>query len=214
MLSLAIWMHGLTYHHGNLRKTLLERAAHVIAEQGIESLSLRALARDIGVSHSAPQRHFDDKAQLLSALATEGNRRLAEYVFAAADVAGDNAIERYAAMGKAHVRFSLEFPAYYKTIFHPDVLARADEELVAAEASRSAIVYDAAREAQIAGWLPDESLDSVVMFSVAAVRGLADLLVDPLHRLRDSAMDSEALIEVMIRLVIDPKNPQKSFPGK
>lgn len=203
----------MSYHHGNLRTALLERAAHVIAEQGIESLSLRALARSLGVSHSAPQRHFIDKARLLGALATEGNRLLIEYVFAAADAAGDDPIERYAAMGKAHIRFSLEFPAFYRTIFHPDVLAQADDELIAAEARRSTVIYDAARRAQAAGWLPEESVDAVVMFSVAAVRGVADLLVDPLHRLRDAAMDSETLIDQMIRLVIDTQNPQKSFPG-
>lgn len=186
----------------------------MIAEQGVENLSLRALARDLGVSHSAPQRHFADKNQLLSALATEGNRLLTEYVFAAAVAVGDDPLERYAAMGKAHVRFSIEFPAFYRVVFHPEVLAHADDELIAAEAQRSAIVYEAARQAQKAGWFPDETVDAVVMFSVAGVRGLSELLVDPLHRLRDPTMDYEALIELMIRLIIDPKNPQKSFPGK
>ena len=88
----------MTYHHGNLRKELLDRAAHVIAEQGIEALSLRALSRDLGVSHAAPSRHFADKAELLRALAIEGNERFIDYVLAAAEAAGENPLERYAAM--------------------------------------------------------------------------------------------------------------------
>ena len=204
----------MTYHHGNLRKALLDRAAHVIAEQGIESLSLRALARDLGVSHAAPSRHFADKAQLLQSLATEGDRQFIDYIFAAAEAAGANPLERYAAMGKAYIRFSLEFPAYYKTIAHPDVMAHADKELRATGAERRAIVHEAARAAQAAGWLTDEATDDLVMFSIATVHGVATLLTDPLHGPKHAGRDTEALIENMVRLIIDPNNPQKSMPGK
>ena len=204
----------MTYHHGNLRKALLDRAAHVIAEQGIESLSLRALARDLGVSHAAPSRHFADKSQLLQALASEGDRQFIDYIFASAEAAGDNPLERYAAMGKAYIRFSLEFPAYYKTISHPDVIAHADEELRETSERRKEIIHNAARAAQAAGWLPDESTDDVVMFSIATVHGVAGMLTDPLHGPKHTSRDSNILIENMVRLIIDPAHPQKSFPGK
>lgn len=204
----------MTYHHGNLRKALLDRAAHVIAEQGIESLSLRALARDLGVSHAAPSRHFADKAQLLRSLATEGDRQFINYIFAAAEAAGDNPLKRYAAMGKAYIRFSLEFPAYYKTISHPDVMAHADEELLATSERRKEIIHDAARAAQTAGWLSDETTEDVVMFSIATVHGVAGVLTDPLHGLKHAGRDNDELIENMVRLIIDPAHPQKSFPGK
>ena len=64
----------MAYHHGNLRQALLERAAQVIAESGVEALSLRALARDLGVSHAAPSRHFPDRRALLGELAKDGFR--------------------------------------------------------------------------------------------------------------------------------------------
>lgn len=204
----------MTYHHGNLRKALLDRAAHVIAEQGIESLSLRALARDLGVSHAAPSRHFADKAQLLQALASEGDKQFIDYIFAAAEAAGDNPLERYAAMGKAYIRFSLEFPAYYKTISHPDVMAHADAALRATGEQRRAIIHDAARAAQAAGWLPDEATDDVVIFSIATVHGVAGMLTDSLHGPKHASRDTDKLIENMVRLIIDPAHPQKSFPGK
>src|SRR4051812_38144431 len=129
----------MNYHHGNLRRELLDRAACVIAEHGIENLSLRALAQDLGVSHGAPARHFKDKMDLLRALATEGHNKLADYVFAAAEAAGPGPLERYGALGCAFVRFSLEYPAYYQATRHPEVAAQADQELIAAHGRRMAM---------------------------------------------------------------------------
>ena len=60
------------YHHGNLAEAILLRAAEIIDERGIEALSLRSVARDLNVSHSAPNRHFKSKTDLLSALALDG----------------------------------------------------------------------------------------------------------------------------------------------
>ena len=204
----------MTYHHGNLRKALLDRAAHVIAEQGIESLSLRALARDLGVSHAAPSRHFADKAELLRSLATAGDKQFIDYIFAAAEAAGDNPLERYAAMGKAYIRFSLQFPAYFRTLAHPEVMAHADDELHATSAQRREIIHDAARRAQAAGWLPDETTEDVVMFSIATVHGVAAMLADPMHGRTYKDSDPDELIENMVRLIIDPAHPQKSLPAR
>ena len=64
------------YHHGNLRSELLEQAERVLADRGAGALSLRELAREIGVSHAAPRRHFADKQALLDALAEDGFDRL------------------------------------------------------------------------------------------------------------------------------------------
>src|SRR5919199_958702 len=80
MLSMTTWRGSLPrvsleaprrYHHGNLRAALLERAESTLAERGAAALSLRQLARDAGVSHAAPQRHFKTKAALLDALAVD-----------------------------------------------------------------------------------------------------------------------------------------------
>jgi AcrR family transcriptional regulator len=198
----------MNYHHGNLRRELLDRAAQIIAKNGIENLSLRALAQDLGVSHAAPGRHFKDKMDLLRALATEGHNKLADYVYAAADVAGPNPLERYAALGRAFVRFSLEYPAYYQAARHPEVAAQADRELKEAYRRRMEVTADAARQAQAAGWLQGESVEDVVTFSLAAVRGVAALLSDPLYLQLVGNTDREALIERMVRLIIDPANPQ------
>ena len=65
-----------SYHHGNLRTALLEKAKEHLIEKGPDKISLRALAREIGVSQTAPYRHFPDKTMLLAALAAEGFKQL------------------------------------------------------------------------------------------------------------------------------------------
>ncbi|MBI1261802.1 MAG: TetR family transcriptional regulator [Rhizobiales bacterium] len=197
------------YHHGNLRSDLLARAAEVIAAEGIEALSLRGLARDLGVSHAAPSRHFDDKAALLRALGTDGSEKLANYVLSAADEAGDNPLKRYAAMGKAYIRFSLVFPAYYKAMTHPEVCAQSDAAFSASAERRRQIISDAARAAQAAGWLADEALEDVLMFSIGTVRGVSAMLADPMHHSQTASIETDLLIENIVRLIIDPDNPQR-----
>ena len=76
------------YHHGNLRAELLDTAIEQLREQGTEDLSLRALARAIGVSQTAPYRHFGDKGELLAAMATRGDRELLSTLESAGQSAG------------------------------------------------------------------------------------------------------------------------------
>ena len=64
------------YHHGNLRTALLAAAQQTVRERGVAALSLRELAREVGVSHGAPRRHFPDRQALLDALAEDGFERL------------------------------------------------------------------------------------------------------------------------------------------
>src|SRR3954451_16003211 len=77
------------YHHGNLRTALLEAAERTLREGGAEKLSLRELAREVGVSHGAPRRHFPDRQALLDALSQAGFERLGAELRGAAAKSGD-----------------------------------------------------------------------------------------------------------------------------
>src|SRR6201990_2556887 len=91
------------YHHGNLRATLLEAAEKTLAEGGVAALSLRELARQVGVSHAAPRRHFAHKQALLDALAEDGFERLGGELRAAMEAAGGGFGARLAALAPAYV---------------------------------------------------------------------------------------------------------------
>jgi AcrR family transcriptional regulator len=96
------------FHHGNLRAELLDRAEVVLRERGVETLSLRELARDAGVSHAAPRAHFIDKAALLDALAERGFERLAEAASDAANTIPDDesAVDSLRRVGAKYLEFA------------------------------------------------------------------------------------------------------------
>jgi AcrR family transcriptional regulator len=96
------------YHHGNLRATLLTAAEQTLRERGIEQVTLRDLARQAGVSHGAPSRHFRDRQALLDALADEGYERLADEIVTAIDGADDDFEARLRAVGMTYVRFAVD----------------------------------------------------------------------------------------------------------
>ncbi|NVN11818.1 helix-turn-helix domain-containing protein, partial [Nguyenibacter vanlangensis] len=77
-----------TYHHGDLRAALIEAGLRLLADRAVDALSLREIARAVGVSATAVYRHFPDKDALLRTLAGEGLNRLARAQRAASDAAG------------------------------------------------------------------------------------------------------------------------------
>lgn len=116
------------YHHGDLRRAILDAAIEVISAEGTGSLSLRELARRAGVSHAAPAHHFKDKAGLLTAIAIEGNELLAESL---ADALATDPVD-LPELGARYVRFAIERPAHFEVMFRPELYHRDDPEFVAA----------------------------------------------------------------------------------
>ena len=206
----------MAYHHGNLREALLERAAEVIASEGLEGLSLRGLARDLGVSHGAPRRHFEDRSALLAALAREGYRRSVDAMHAGADAAGDDPVARYRALGRAYVEFARRDPAFFAAISHPEVRALADDALRAAESTWFAALREAAVAAQQAGWHPEADLEALVAFSVAAAQGTAELFTPGGRFHGMSPQRDSALADAVLDLVVGRTGPPVSdidLPG-
>ncbi|MEM1191346.1 MAG: TetR/AcrR family transcriptional regulator [Pseudomonadota bacterium] len=107
------------YHHGNLRAKLLEEAIDQLRDTPPEQLSLRAIARALGVSQTAPYRHFDDKEALLAAIATQGYERLLERLRAARDSSGDRAAVQLHAVARAYVDFAATEAQLFKLMFGP-----------------------------------------------------------------------------------------------
>ncbi|MEV0154791.1 TetR/AcrR family transcriptional regulator [Micromonospora sp. NPDC050686] len=150
-----------SYHHGDLRRALLDAAAEAMAESGVAELSLRDLARRAGVSHAAPAHHFGDKAGLLTALATEGYQLLGE----ALREGDDGLLEA----GVAYVRFAVRHPAHFEVMFRPDLHRADDQDLAAARARTRELLRGGV--AQHTGRDPD--VDSLAAWSI--VHGFATL---------------------------------------
>lgn len=108
------------YHHGDLRSALISEGLRLLAERDADSLSLREVARNVGVTATSVYRHFPDKVALMTALAREGLARLAAAQHAAADSAESQ--DAFAATGRAYVRFALANPALFRLIFSSALL--------------------------------------------------------------------------------------------
>jgi AcrR family transcriptional regulator len=102
------------YHHGDLRTALIEEGLRLLEVEAADALSLREVARNVGVSAPAVYRHFPDKAAFLRALAMEGLQRLGR---AQGDVSRAGGAGGFAASGQAYVRFALANPGLFRLIF-------------------------------------------------------------------------------------------------
>src|ERR1700760_4568679 len=99
------------YHHGNLREALLQAAERALETTGAQDLSLRELAREVGVSHAAPRRHFPDKQALLDALALNGFEQLGAVLTDAINDAGEDFEARMLAIARAYTGYATAHPA-------------------------------------------------------------------------------------------------------
>ncbi len=192
----------MAYHHGNLREALLERAADVIAEHGIEALSLRGLARDLGVSHAAPRAHFSDRKALLSALAVEGFRLCVDAMKEGADAAGPDPVARYRALGRSYVAFARANPSCFRAITHPEVQAHGDRVLAGARAAYYETLRKGVEAAQAAGWHPEVDTETLLAFSCAATMGAAQLVNDGSFDSIFEVEDAESFMDRLFDLVV------------
>jgi AcrR family transcriptional regulator len=163
------------YHHGNLRTALLGEAERTVRERGVQELSLRELARAVGVSHGAPRRHFPDRQALLDALAEAGFERLGNELRAAAEGAGEDFQARLKATATAYVRFATEDSALLALMFaskHGDP----SEALQEAASSAFSALLELIEQGQHEGALEPGEPERVGLVLFATIQGIAALL--------------------------------------
>jgi len=112
---------GAPYHHGALRDALLAAAERVLEREGLAGLTLRAVAREAGVSHAAPTHHFGDLTGLVSELAAIGFRQF-NAAMVAAESAGDTIAEKAVARARAYVAYAQAHPGIYRLMFRAERL--------------------------------------------------------------------------------------------
>jgi AcrR family transcriptional regulator len=190
------------YHHGDLRTAVLAAAEKIIEREGVDALTLRAVGRTVGVSHTAPKNHFGDLEGLLSELAAVGYYRFGETLAAAMNAAGSDPRARMKAMGRAYVGFARERPGLFLLMFRSERLDMTRPALrEAVEAARQALRTAAASSALVKPSTPLQAVARATA-SWALVHGFAMLLIDgrlknTIASLPDGA-DAEMLLEAVL----------------
>ncbi|BAM88686.1 TetR family transcriptional regulator [Bradyrhizobium oligotrophicum S58] len=201
------------YHHGALRAALLEAAERVLERDGLAGLTLRAVAREAGVSHAAPTHHFKDLTGLVSELAAIGFTRFNVAMKAAGEQPG-TLIERAMARAHAYVAYAQANPGMYGLMFRTERLDYSRPSLHdAAEASFAGLAGSVApgSAGQPAGE-PQLSLDQAAAIARAwsLVHGYTMLLLDgrlaDILRRSPPGTDAESLLEAMLRATV-PRLP-------
>lgn len=163
------------YHHGNLRTALLDQAERTVRERGVQDLSLRELARELGVSHGAPRRHFPDRRALLDALAQAGFERLGTELQSAVEDAGESFQARLAATATAYIRFATRDPALLELMFAGKHREQSGTLHDAADRAFS-IMFELIQQGQADGALAPGQPERVGLVLFATIQGIAALV--------------------------------------
>ena len=175
------------YHHGDLRAALIGEGLRLLSERDADSLSLREVARAVGVSAPSVYRHFPDKEALMTALAEEGLKRLAAAQHEAADAAGGGEAG-FAATGRAYVRFALANPALFRLIFTSPVIARYRLNNPAPNEAMDFLLANAA--ASVGADQESAEARGAAIQAWALVHGIAMLMLDGQLPVSDRIIDS------------------------
>ena len=187
------------YHHGDLKRALLDAAVTLLRTEGVEALTLRAVARAAGVSPTAPYRHFADRRALIGAVAEEGFRQLGEALGSA--MASAEGRPGFRQVAVAYVRFAHEHPAEYRVMFGAEV-AKTDELPGLQQTSRGVLAGVAAglRGLQAAGLVGSGDPDMMALAAWASLHGLVMLSLD--GQTEGVAPSLDALVDEMTRMIM------------
>lgn len=174
------------YHHGDLPSALLEAVGRLIERHGVGAVSLRAAARDVGVSHAAPAHHFRDKRGMLTAFAARGYEAFsAQMARTWRDSAAAAPPERLRRLTRAYVAFASEHRAYYEVMFRPEMIDRL--ALAVRPATDDAFgVLCAAVAANLPAGTDREQVLELALVAWCNVHGMVQLWFDgPLQHMRE-----------------------------
>jgi AcrR family transcriptional regulator len=190
---------NMAYHHGDLRRALLDEAVRTIQTDGIQALTLRAVGERLKVSRTALYRHFADKSALLSAVAAEGFAMLRTQLVEAWETDG-RGVRGFDEMGRAYVRFAVANPAHYRVMFGGFVAERQPEPGLAREATDAfQVLVDAIVAQQQAGLVHPDDPQRLADYIWSIVHGIAMLAID--GHFQHQGTDVEELVSFAVERI-------------
>ena len=167
------------YHHGDLKNALIEAGLEILSKEGVGGLTLRKVARQAGVSHSAPYAHFADKQALIAAIATEGYRLLYEKMLEIQQKFSDDPSRQLVEVAWAYVYLAQNDPAQFKVTFSSAVAREKDyPALVEMTGNCFNQVVRIVKACQQAGILAPSEPDTMAVSIWSVVHGFASLLIE------------------------------------
>jgi AcrR family transcriptional regulator len=187
------------YHHGDLRRALLDEAIRTIQSHGVEHLTLRTAGERLGVSRTALYRHFSDKQALLAAVGREGFHTLRQALSSAWEQNGRGRTG-FEAMAGAYVGFAVAHPSHYRVMFGRFLESAAkDTDFIAEAEAAFQVLVDALIHEQKAGIIRQDDPVLMARFVWAVVHGIAMLAID--GQLREADEAGEALTRFAVERI-------------
>lgn len=194
------------YHHGDLRRVLIEAALQLVADGGPDAVSVREAARRAGVSPGAPFRHFPSRDALISAVAEEAQRRFRVEIEAAmAEAPADDPLARFRCLGLAYLRWAARNPTHFEIISNRRLFDHDRAEGVSRDnAELIDLTERLLAEAAAQGQIGSADLKQVQIAGRALVYGFARMNIDGhLPRWGVNEADAERTAEAIIDLFIE-----------
>lgn len=168
------------YHHGDLRRTVIETALDMLREEKGWQFTLREVARRAGVSHGAPYKHFPDKAALLAELAMIGFDRLRESMLAAKPEAPKTLRDEIAPISRAYVAFGTENPALYRLMFSAEEGKTVGMHLNERALAVFDVLLEILRRGQVAGSIRKRPIEGQAAAGWGLIHGMTMLAIEGL----------------------------------
>lgn len=166
------------YHHGDLRRTLIETASEMLRVEQTSLFTLREVARRAGVSHAAPYKHFADKQALLDELALHGFEQLGECLRKALGARQRTVKAQFLSASRAYVDFAAENPALYRLMFAGVGVTTHALHLNDRAMATLQVLFDLLQRGQESGVFKSRSVQQLAVACWAQVHGLAMLSMD------------------------------------
>ncbi len=201
-------MKSNAYHHGNLKEALISAGLVILAEKGIEGLSLRKVAREVGVSHTAPYNHFSDKQGLLAAISTAGHEHLHQLLLDTFEKSKATSTNVISDIAWAYLQFGLANPAKFKLMFSGALEEeRAHPEFVAISQKSIALFEEIIVFGQSRGQLPEGRVEDIAVKLWSLIHGFTYLMLEnqfPIEYLQGQVL--EEVLKGIVVLTLLPNN--------